>query len=71
MKAEISGYLKTLRVIMKSSLDVPAFLRRAQFTQRHIPSPVTPPDAPETTGAKSSVPIPHGIGSATLRLREG
>jgi cell division protein FtsZ len=42
-EAEISGYLKTLKGDNEEQLDVPAFLRRAQFTQRHIPSPVTPP----------------------------
>jgi cell division protein FtsZ len=39
-EAEISGYLKTLKADNnEEQLDVPAFLRRAQFAQRHIPSP--------------------------------
>jgi cell division protein FtsZ len=50
-EAEISGYLKTLKGDNEEQLDVPAFLRRAQFAQRHIPTPApsfaTPKQAPK------------------------
>ena len=53
-EAEISGYLKTLKGDNEEQLDVPAFLRRAQFTQRHIPSPVTPPMPQKQQAPKAS-----------------
>ena len=40
-EAEISGYLQTLKGDSEEQLDVPAFLRRAQFAQRK--TPVAPP----------------------------
>jgi cell division protein FtsZ len=42
-EAEISGYMKELKSEGEEQMDVPAFLRRAQFTQHHVP---TPPLAP-------------------------
>ena len=42
-EAEISGYLKTLRSDNEEQLDVPAFLRRAQFAQRRMPTPAPTP----------------------------
>jgi cell division protein FtsZ len=42
-EAEISGYLKTLKSDSEEQLDVPAFLRRAQFSQRHMPAPAPAP----------------------------
>jgi len=47
-EAEISGYLKTLRSDNEEQLDVPAFLRRAQFAQRRMPTPAPTP-APQRT----------------------
>ncbi|MDD5287762.1 MAG: cell division protein FtsZ [Dehalococcoidales bacterium] len=38
-EAEISGYLKELRSDSEEQLDIPAFLRRAQFAQRRMPTP--------------------------------
>ena len=43
-EAEISGYLQNLKGDKEEQLDVPAFLRRAQYTQRHVPT--TPTLAP-------------------------
>jgi cell division protein FtsZ len=43
-EAEISGYLQNLKGDKEEQLDVPAFLRRAQYTQRHVPT--TPTFAP-------------------------
>jgi cell division protein FtsZ len=40
-EAEISGYMQTLKGNNEDQLDVPAFLRRAQFAQRK--TPVAPP----------------------------
>jgi hypothetical protein len=43
-EAEISGYLKTLKGDSEEQLDVPAFLRRAQFSQQHhVPTPAPMP----------------------------
>jgi cell division protein FtsZ len=43
-EAEISGYLKTLKGDSEEQLDVPAFLRRAQFSQQHhMPAPASAP----------------------------
>jgi len=42
-EAEINGYMKELKSEGEEQMDVPAFLRRAQFTQHHVP---TPPLAP-------------------------
>jgi cell division protein FtsZ len=52
-EAEISGYLKTLKGDNEEQLDVPAFLRRAQFTQRHMPTPAPAP-APQKQAQKAS-----------------
>jgi cell division protein FtsZ len=39
-EAEISGYLNTLKTGNEDQLDVPAFLRRAQYnSQKHTPAP--------------------------------
>ena len=51
-EAEISGYLKTLKGDNEEQLDVPAFLRRAQFTQRHMPTPAPAP-APQKQAPKA------------------
>ena len=37
-EAEISGYLNTLKAGNEDQMDVPAFLRKAQLNQRHIPA---------------------------------
>jgi cell division protein FtsZ len=42
-EAEISGYLQNLKSDSEEQLDVPAFLRRAQFTQHHMPTPAPMP----------------------------
>jgi cell division protein FtsZ len=42
-EAEINGYMKELKSEGEEQLDVPAFLRRAQFNQHHV---FTPPLAP-------------------------
>jgi len=42
-EAEISGYMETIKG-NEEQMDVPAFLRRAQYTQRHVPA--TPTFAP-------------------------
>jgi cell division protein FtsZ len=52
-EAEISGYLKTLKGDNEEQLDVPAFLRRAQFSQRHMPTP-----APAFTPQKQAQKAP-------------
>ena len=57
-EAEISGYLKTLKGDNEDQLDVPAFLRRAQFTQHHMPTPAPAPapqkqQAPKTPSYNS------------------
>jgi cell division protein FtsZ len=52
-EAEISGYLKTLKSDSEEQLDVPAFLRRAQFTQRHMPAPAVAP-APQKQQAQKA-----------------
>jgi hypothetical protein len=39
-EAEITGYLDKLKGEGEEQMDVPAFLRHAQLSQRHIPSPV-------------------------------
>ena len=52
-EAEISGYLKTLKGDNEEQLDVPAFLRRAQFTQQHhTPTPAFVP-APQKQAPKT------------------
>ncbi len=48
-EAEISVYLKTLKSDNEDQLDVPAFLRRAQISQRRMPTP-----APQKTTKKPS-----------------
>ncbi len=42
-EAEISGYMTELKGDTEAQLDTPAFLRRAQFSQRHIPTPAFAP----------------------------
>jgi hypothetical protein len=39
-EAEITGYLDKLKGESEEQMDVPAFLRHAQMSQRHVPSPV-------------------------------
>ncbi len=52
-EAEISGYLKTLKGDSEEQLDVPAFLRRAQFSQQHhMPTPAPAP-APQKQAQKA------------------
>jgi cell division protein FtsZ len=41
-EAEISGYMETIKG-SEEQLDVPAFLRRAQYTQHHMPTPAPMP----------------------------
>ena len=42
-EAEINGYMKELKSEGEEQMDVPAFLRRAQFTQHHVsPPPLSP-----------------------------
>jgi len=42
-EAEINGYMKELKSEGEEQMDVPAFLRRAQFTQHHVsPPPLAP-----------------------------
>jgi len=41
-EAEISGYMETIKG-SEEQLDVPAFLRRAQYTQHHVPTPAPMP----------------------------
>ena len=38
-EAEINGYLTELKSESEEQMDVPAFLRRAQLSQRHMPAP--------------------------------
>jgi cell division protein FtsZ len=38
-EAEINGYMKELKSEGEEQMDVPAFLRRAQFTQHHVSTP--------------------------------
>ena len=52
-EAEISGYLKTLKSDNEEQLDVPAFLRRAQFSQRRMPTPAPTPAPQKTTKSPS------------------
>jgi cell division protein FtsZ len=50
-EAEISGYLNDLKSGGEEQMDVPAFLRRAQYAQRHMPAPApvqTPQKAAKT-----------------------
>ena len=69
-EAEISGYLKTLKGDSEEQLDVPAFLRRAQFTQRHMPTPAPAPA--HRNRHQKPRPTIHGPGNhQILRLREG
>jgi cell division protein FtsZ len=51
-EAEINGYLKELKSENEEQMDVPAFLRHAQLSQRHIPSP-TPTFAPQKQAPKA------------------
>jgi cell division protein FtsZ len=51
-EAEISGYLNTLKTGNEDQLDVPAFLRRAQFSGRHMPAPAPAP-APQKQQQKA------------------
>jgi cell division protein FtsZ len=42
-EAEISGYMKELKGESEAQMDVPAFLRHAQFSQHHQASPIPVP----------------------------
>jgi hypothetical protein len=52
-EAEISGYLKELKSEKEEQMDVPAFLRHAQLSQRHIPSPA-PTFSPQKQAPKAT-----------------
>ena len=52
-EAEISGYMKELKSENEEQLDVPSFLRRAQFSQRHMPTPA-PTAVPQKQTPKAS-----------------
>jgi cell division protein FtsZ len=54
-EAEISGYLNTLKAGNEDQLDVPAFLRRAQFAGRHMPTPAPAP-APQKQQQQQKAP---------------
>ena len=54
-EAEINGYMKELKSEGEEQMDVPAFLRRAQFTQHHVP---TPPLAPTTQKQQQTAKTP-------------
>lgn len=47
-EAEIAGYLTDLRNSGEEQMDIPAFLRRAQYSQRRMP-PYTPPQTTQRT----------------------
>jgi len=71
-EAEITGYLDKLKGESEEQMDVPAFLRHAQLSQRHVPSPVPAfAPAPQNNSRQNLQPTIHGIGSTTLILREG
>ena len=55
-EAEIDGYLQNLKGDNEEQLDVPAFLRRAQFQQRHVPT--TPSFAPAQQKPQQTVKTP-------------
>ena len=55
-EAEISGYLQNLKGDKEEQLDVPAFLRRAQYTQRHVPT--NPSFAPAPQKQQQAVKSP-------------
>jgi cell division protein FtsZ len=44
-EAEINGYLTELKTESDEQMDVPAFLRHAQLSQRHMPAPAFAPAA--------------------------
>ena len=48
-EAEITGYLQNMKGDKEEQLDVPAFLRRAQYTQRHVPTTPTFNTTPQRT----------------------
>ena len=52
-EAEINGYLKELKGENEEQMDVPAFLRHAQLSQRHMPTPAFVP-APQKQQAPKS-----------------
>jgi cell division protein FtsZ len=47
-EAEITGYLSDLKNSGEEQMDIPAFLRRAQYAQRRMPA-YTPPQTPQKT----------------------
>jgi len=69
-EAEISGYLKTLKGDNEEQLDVPAFLRRAQYSQRHIPRPGIR-SRTAASGTKKPRPTIHGPGNHNLETERG
>ena len=53
-EAEINGYMKELKSEGEEQMDVPAFLRRAQFTQHHVsPPPLAPTPQKQQQTAKT------------------
>jgi len=53
-EAEINGYMKELKSEGEEQMDVPAFLRRAQFTQHHVsPPPLSPTPQKQQQTAKT------------------
>jgi len=54
MKLKITGYLDKLKGESEEQMDVPAFLRHAQLSQRHIPSTCSD-FTPQKTSAKSTI----------------
>ena len=51
-EAEISGYMETLKG-NEDQMDVPAFLRRSQYNQRHVPTTPSFATAPQKQATKS------------------
>jgi cell division protein FtsZ len=52
-EAEISGYMKELKGESEAQMDVPAFLRHAQFNQHHVSIPAFAP-APQKQAPKAT-----------------
>jgi cell division protein FtsZ len=47
---QVNGYMKELKSDSEEQMDTPAFLRRAQFTQRKAPAPSFAPQKPQQAG---------------------
>jgi len=52
-EAEISSYMKELKSDNEEQMDTPAFLRRAQHLQHHMPAPIPTP-APQKQAQRAS-----------------